>query len=307
MDILKQSQLRDLVVTSLTPIGGKRRGDSIVIYCPWHTEKKPSLNVHVGYNIIPGSFQCFGCKAKGHWNDLAKALKLPFFDFKTINQMPSTDTEYSIMASQLLKELENKLTEKEIRTLKGYEDLPDYFLWRGYMGKFYKHFGAKHYWNRKLESSYLYFPLYMNKEYRGYTLCNLDGKDEKYQIFAESYKVFFLYDYILTSDPIVLVEGHFDALRLWAEGISALAIFGIKNWSNVKKSYLLTKHPSKIIIAFDGDKPGYSAAIDIWKDIKISYHNVDIFYLPYQPENKLDPGNMPEHYVNELRKMLWAE
>jgi hypothetical protein len=181
-------------------------------------------------------------------------------------------------------------------------------MWRGYTGKFYKRLGAKYYWNRTSDRSYLYFPLYMNGEYRGYTLCNTDGKDsEKYQTFTESSKVFFLYDYVPSNEPIVIVEGHFDALRLWAEGISALAIFGVKNWSNVKKSYLLTKHPTKIVIAFDGDKPGYDAAVSIWKDIKLSFYNVDIFYLPYYQNNKLDPGNMPEEYTTQLRGMLYAD
>ena len=307
MDIIKQAQLRELAINSLLPIGGRRRSDSILICCPWHSEKKPSLNVHVGHKIIPGSFQCFGCGAKGNWNDLAKALRLPMFDFR--DATPAVDSEeFSLLVRQVIEDIKVKTAAKEIRVLKGTEELPDYFMWRGYTGKFYKRFGAQYYWNRNTDRNYLYFPLYMNGEYLGYTLCNLDGKDsEKYQIFAESKKVFFLYDYVVGSEPIVIVEGHFDALRLWAEGISALAIFGIKNWSNVKKSYLLTKHPPKVVIAFDGDKAGYDAAVNIWKDIKLSYHNVDIYYLPYQPSNKLDPGNMPDEHLMGLRRMLYAE
>lgn len=307
MDLIRQAELRDLVVSSLTAIGGRQRGDSILIYCPWHSETNASLNVHVGHKIIPGSFHCFGCKAKGNWNDLARALKLPLFDFKR-DALEYNETKYSETLVKVLSEIRFEDT-VEIKALKGTEDLPDYFMWRGYTGKFYKRFGARFFWNRKLERSYLYFPLYMTGEYKGYTLCNIDGKDpEKYQTFTESSKVFFLYDYIPNHEPIVLVEGHFDALRLWGEGISALGLFGIKNWSNIKKSYLLTKHPSKIVIAFDGDKPGYDAAINVWKDLRISYYNVDIFYLPYYPnkENKLDPGNMPEMYLDELRKVLYA-
>jgi len=306
MDILKQAQLRELVVNSLISVGGRRRGDSILICCPWHSEKKPSLNVHVGHKIIPGSFQCFGCRAKGNWNDLARALRLPLFNFRDTTYIKDEAT-YNSIVTQVIEDIKKKNTTEEIKILKGTEELPDYFMWRGYTGKFYKRFGAEYYWNRKTDRSYLYFPLYMNGEYRGYTICNLDGKDsEKYQTFTESSKVFFLYDYIIGDEPIVLVEGHFDALRLWAEGISALAIFGVKNWSNIKKSYLLTKHPSKIVIAFDGDKPGYDAAINIWKDLKISYYNVDIFYLPYQPNNKLDPGNMLDEHIMGLRGMLYA-
>jgi hypothetical protein len=306
MDLLKQSQLRELVVNSLMSVSGRRRGESITIFCPWHSERNPSLHVHVGHKVIPGSFQCFGCGAKGNWNDLARALRLPVFDFRdsaAIQITPDSD-QYTALIQQVISEFNQKNNTDTLKYLKGIEELPDDFTWRGYSAKFYKRLGARYYWNRKLESSYLYFPLTMCGEYKGYTLCCLDGKDEKYQIFAESRKTFFLYDHVPTGGPLVLVEGHFDAMRLWAEGISALGIFGIKNWSNIKKSYLLTKNPSKVVICFDGDRPGYDGAVSIWKDLKISYHNVDIFYLPYIAENKLDPGNMPSPYIDHLRSLL---
>ena len=131
-----------------------------------------------------------------------------------------------------------------------------------------------------------------------------DGLDIKYQTFTDSRKVFFLYDYVPHGSSIVLVEGHFDALRLYAEGFFPLALFGLQNWSDIKKNYLITKAPPKIIIAFDGDKPGYESAVNIFKDLRISC-NVDIFYLPlYEGKNKLDPGNMPKEFLDDLRRKI---
>ena len=299
MDLLQQNKLRVLVIENLLAIGGRQQGDSIWLPCPFHSETKPSLSVHIGHKVIPGSFNCFGCKAKGSYNTLAKALSLPFFDYKV------SQTEENIPMDAIIKDLKTKIAQNNAgyKTLKGIEDLPLDFTWRGYGRTFYARLGAKFYWD--CEKSYLYFPLYMNHIYMGYTLCNLDGKDLKYQTITDSRKVFFLYDYVPHKSPIVLVEGHFDALRLYAEGFYPLALFGLQNWSEIKKNYLLTKAPPKIIIAFDGDKPGYESSINIFKDLRISC-NVDIFYLPiYEGKNKLDPGNMPKEFLDALWSKLY--
>ena len=139
----------------------------------------------------------------------------------------------------------------------------------------------------------------MNNLYMGYTICSLDGKDIKYQTFSDTHKVFFLYDYIPPNVPIILVEGHFDALRLYAEGFFPLGIFGCQNWSEIKRNYLIAKAPSKIIIAFDGDKAGYDSAVNVFKDLRICC-DVDIFYLPIYENAKVDPGNMGKEFIAAL-------
>jgi len=311
MDLLRQSNLRSLVTESLLAIGGKKRGASIVIPCPWHHETNPSLSVHVGHKIVPGSFHCFGCGEKGNWNKLARILNLPIFEFRQNNEHQLLKNENGEIENlndyypieNVMKEIKEQILANNIESkiLKGNEDLPDDFCWRGYGKKFYENLGGKFYWNNG--KSYLYFPFYMNNIYMGYTLCNLDGTDTKYMNFTESSKVFFLYDYVPYDTTIVLVEGHFDALRLYAEGFFALALLGTQNWSELKMNYLLAKTPEKIIIAMDGDKAGYDAATKIFKDLRMGC-DVDIFYLPIYPDNKLDPGNMPEEFILQLRKQV---
>lgn len=304
MDILRQSKLRILVVDSLIPIGGKQRGDHIVITCPWHNETKPSLHVNIGHSVPPGVFNCFGCKAKGSWNVLAKALKLPLFEGE--DAKTNTTTDSSNESKRIYEEIKAQIaaTQVEYPILRTSE-LSDDFVWRGFTKKFYEKLGGRFYWNRKYDKTYLYFPLHMNRTYMGYTLCSLDGKDVKYQIFSDSSKVFFLYDHIPYGSPIVLVEGHFDALRLYAEGFYPLGIFGTQNWSEIKVNYLIAKAPPKIVILFDGDKPGYDAAIKVFKDLRIGF-NVDIFYLPISEDskNKIDPGNMSDQFLWSLREKL---
>jgi hypothetical protein len=304
MDAIKQSQLRELVVSSLSSYG-LNKGESIVICCPWHSEKNPSLHVHVGHKIIPGSFRCFGCSKSGNWNEIADKLNLPKFAFREKTNLSDSHV-LDIAARDAINSYYSSIKKQTPRTLKGTEEIEDDFRWRGYNGKFYKRLGGKFYWDRSTEREYLYFPLHMCDNYQGYTLCNTDKKDpDKYKLYTEASKVCFLYDLLVFGDPIVLVEGHFDAIRLWAEGIPSTAIFGTQNWSDVKRSFILTKNPSKIIIAFDGDKPGYDASKKIWGEIRTTYSNIDIFYLPCLPD-KLDPGNMPRQYINKLREMLYG-
>jgi len=310
MDILRQNRLRALVIENLAAIGGKQKGDHIWLNCPWHNESEPSLSVHIGHKIIPGSFNCFGCKAKGNWNTLAKRLNLPLFEFRskspqTLNPEIENGDDF-LPIDIILKDIRAKMANEQMgyKTLKGIEDLPDGFSWRGYGKKFYDKLGGMFYWDRNFDRSYLYFPLYMNGTYVGYTICNLDGTDKKYQTFADTSKVFFLYDTIPHGVPIILVEGHFDALRLFADGFFPLGIFGVQNWSEIKKNYLLAKAPPKIIIAMDGDQAGYDAAIHIFKDLRVGC-DVDIFYLPiYDKEHKIDPGNMPIEFIHQLQEKL---
>lgn len=301
MEIFQQNTLRSLVIETLSSVGGRQRGDSIWVACPFHAENKPSLSVHIGHKVLPGSFKCFGCNAHGNWNVLAKALSLPLFEFSKTKQ----NKEEELPLDTIIKDLKNKiaLNDANYKILNGIEELPEDFSWRGYTRNFYTKLNAKYYWDDK-SRSYLYFPLYMNQLYMGYTLCSLDGKDIKYQTFTDTRKVFFLYDHIPCNTPIVLVEGHFDALRLYAEGFFPLGLFGCQNWSEIKKNYLIAKAPLKIIIAFDGDKAGYDSAVNIFKDLRICC-NVDIFYLPIYENAKIDPGSMSQEFIHALWEKVY--
>lgn len=276
------------------------------ILCPFHDDHTPSLNVHVGYKITPGSFHCFSCGAKGFWNKLAYALRLEKVEVektsKTVNGKVYDDADDPFKL--LAEELKHKpiLKEEKYRTLKGTEVIPNKFSWRGLPGAFYRNLGGSFYWTETVE--YLYFPLTVHSEYRGYTLLAVKShtdKFTKYQIFAEAKKVFFLYDALPQNETIVLTEGHFDALRLISEGFFAAAVLGVKNWSDTKKELLIAKNPRKIIIAFDGDAPGYEASIKIFEDLA-NGSDVDIFYLPLQTP-KLDPGDMSQDYLD----LLWEK
>ena len=306
MNILLYQSLREHIISQLSSIG-KQRGDEIIILCPFHNDSRPSLGVHVGDKVTPGSFHCFSCKAHGGWNKLADKLnlkKIEIFNGGNNKADPSSLLPEKTDPFQMLSKFVNEskiLVEDKPKNLIGLEDLPDGFSWRGLGKSFLVSVGAKYYWQQEIDMDWLYFPLYMNGVYTGYTTAALKPHDPKYMTFANTHNCCFLYDLMPNGESIVLVEGHFDALRLYAEGIYTIAIFGTSNWSTTKTQLLAAKNPKKVIIAMDGDEAGYKATEEIFNDLKYGF-NVDIFWFPLG--YKLDPGNMPDSYVEALRTYL---
>jgi hypothetical protein len=312
LNLLEQQALRELVVTELTKIGGRQRGSEMKILCCFHDDHEPSLDVHIGHRITPGGFHCFSCGAHGGWNTLAEKLNLKRFQFSR-----SENTSYQYLNNtDPFKLMRSLLTNPEviengtIPTLVGLENLPRNFEWRGLPRKFYESLGGRYFYDSKHDINYLYLPIVANQEQRGYTLCKLDNdrpEAVKYLTFADTKKNFLLYDQLETGSPIVLCEGHFDAMRLYAYGLPALAIFGVANFGPIKKAMLMAKSPRRIVIAFDGDKAGYDASQEIFRDLRDCF-DVDIYYLPYheEKEKRLDPGNMPEIMIDELAAKVYA-
>jgi len=314
LNLLHQNEkLRDHVIEQLTSVGGLVKGEEINILCPFHHDTKPSLNVHIGHKITPGKFNCFSCRENGTWNKLARALKLtPFATPNNPNNKKNGHRDLQVIDDEinpfkLMLEVMQTSDYKEYvpPTLKGLEPLPDDFSWRGQPRSLYQKLGASYYWTALTQS--LYFPLTTNGEYQGYTLCTLATeapKFTKYLIHAEAKRNLFLYDNLTQDQPIVLVEGHFDAIRLMGEGFNAAAIFGVQNWSDYKRNLIIAKNPSKVVIAFDGDQAGYTASVEVFNTFR-NVLEVDIFYLPLK-DPKLDPGDMSEEYLTLLRDKVYG-
>ena len=308
MDFVTKHKLRDLVISSLQSLNHIRvKEREILILCPWHRDGSPSLGVSTDITC-PGIFHCFTCKAKGSWNDLAAKLGFPLVDYKEAGRLTEHDDPFG-MLSRILGE-ETKKSMAPLHYLNGTEDLPLRFSWRGMNRKFLMSLGGKYFWEKKTSDEYLYLPITMHAQYRGYTICKLNrsgAKGElKYLTFSDTKESFLGYDQVPEDDSIVLCEGHADALSLLYKGLPALCIFGVANWGPTKKAALLAKRPKKVVICFDGDKPGWDASLQLFMDLRDCL-DVDIFYLPIlNKDEKLDPANMPDEYVEELRRRTLA-
>jgi hypothetical protein len=310
LDYATKDKLRQIVVESLTGMGGKMRNDEILIRCPFHDDRRPSLYVHVGHKLIPGTYHCFVCNSKGMWTALAKKLGLDVEHIEILKKESESNkiiNPFSIFKENL-KEMELAASQtNSIEEPRGLESLEDEFTWRGLNKKTLEKVEARLLWQKKSASYWLYLPLKMNKKLEGYTLCALKKEPNapKYLLFGEAGKILFPFDAVENNKNICLVEGHYDALRLVSLGINAMCIFGVNNWSESKKSSLLSKSPKKIYILMDGDDPGRAAALKIYNELKFGTP-VEIVNLPDPPQEteRYDPGNMPIEWIDSLRRHL---
>ena len=260
------------------------------------------LEVEIDHSYNAYGISVHNCGASGSWNKLADSLNLVPYEREKLSEIKEKDNIFRLMSKTLLT-MKDKLEETP-DTLQGTEDIPPGYTWRNYDKAFLDHFKAKLWWDRNRDLNYLYFPLTMNSQYVGYTLCNLnrDRSSIKYLLFTDAKKTFFLYDYIPSQCPIVLVEGHTDALRLFRSGIPALALFGVENWGALKKSFLMAKMPKKVWIMMDGDEPGHRAAQKIFMDLRGGC-DVDLITLPIQ-NPKMDPDSIPQEWVEEIKSKI---
>jgi len=304
MDSIGAAKLREIVINELSRVQHKLRGEEVLIICPFHQDSTPSCGVHIGFAVTPGVFHCFSCGASGSWNKLAQKLNLRQVDYQVDTKITPLDDPFRILHSEISKT--KTLVDSTAHVLQGIEDLPSDFEWRGLRSDFYQKLGGRFYWEHNktndFEMDWLYFPLTINKQYVGYTVCALKPNKPKYKTFADTSKVFFLYDQIEDGGNIVVCEGHYDALRLLSFGIPAMCIFGVENWSPIKKALLLAKSPKKVFILMDGDEAGHRCAHKVYSDIKTCVET-ELLLLPITAD-KLDPGNMPEDYIIALKRKM---
>lgn len=307
-DLADEELLRDHIISTITSLGLKSKNSDtrITICCPFHDDKTPSLDVHLADNFTGcfiGHFHCWGCGTRGSWPELAKKLGvgLEGLDFKA----QKADNPFGLLLTSLKRMATSKTTTSLAppTSTARLEEIPDNFSWRGIPSSFYRAMKAKIVWDNRKGRTYLYFPLEMNGIYQGYTLCDL-GKEKK---ISQKYLLFhigtplFLFDWVPHRSTIVLVEGHFDALRLRYYGVNACAIFGSQKWEQKRQDLILSKNPKKILILMDNDEAGKAAALSIYEKLAET-KLATICNLP-ESGGKVDPGNMPLEYIHFLLEL----
>src|SRR3990167_3348276 len=101
----------------------------------------------------------------------------------------------------------------------------------------------------------------------------------------------FLYniDEVKADEPVVIVEGIFDAEAVKRAGFNAVAIMG-SNISDTQVGKLLAKKPSPIFLMLDGDRAGAAGAQKMWRKlVKRAHTTVVLISLP----DEKDPDEIP--------------
>lgn len=311
---------KDIIMSEIQTISGPKKsvGNSIMIRCPFHTDKSPSLGIFTGNEgKIPfGFFSCFGCSEKGDWNKLARKLGLrrvkSWANYKeSPEDLLSSKTVKSLLSTELssVKSIIRDLVGEDV----GLQKWPKQLDWRGYDGSLIRKLGGIVIDDSYTDNIALFLPVVVRKQVVGGFKANL-VKEKGRSSYINSKgdwvqsKGLFPFDHVrkmlANSDDkfVILVEGPRDALRLIVNGIPAISFLGANNFSSLKALLVASLDIDIAYIMTDNDEGGdiaYARAKSFMKH----YLPVKRIKLP-KSDKKIDPGNMPQKFIDKLEKIL---
>lgn len=209
-------------------------------------------------------------------------------------------------------------------------------LWRGYDIDFLRQVvKARILYSEEYERFYVWLPVHVNRRLKGYIKAQLvKPKSKKVPSYMNASGSWSLTHGLFPFDPaiklmkslglktVILVEGPRDALRLIRAGIPAMSMLGTHSWSNQKTRLLEFAGVERLVLFLDGDaagknatrflRTGYRVATDTIKAINPLGDTFDLKIVRLwnaripddHPEPKLDPGNVPERFLNKLKRLL---
>ena len=108
------------------------------------------------------------------------------------------------------------------------------------------------------------------------------------------------YSNVLDSGYVVLVDGVFDAISLWAAGFHSAALMG----SSISREILaLLRFVGRVIFIMDNDEAGYK----VFGELRKHLNNVELFKQGYAKDaDELLKGVCKEKFIKQLRHMVTA-
>jgi hypothetical protein len=209
-------------------------------------------------------------------------------------------------------------------------------LWRGYPIDFLrKVIGVRILYSGKFERFYVWLPVFVNRRLKGHIKAQAHKpKSKKIPSYLNASGAWSLTHGLFPFDPaiklmrelgistLILVEGPRDALRLMQAGIPAMSMLGTQSWSNQKTRLLEFAGVHRLVLFLDGDdagknatrflRTGYRLVSDPEVTIRPLGETFDLKIIRLwnakipedHPEPKLDPGNVPDRFLNKLKRLL---
>ena len=226
------------------------------VLCPWHPERTASLSV----NTEKGLFHCFGCGASGSVIDLVarfekvspkEAAAMLSNDFG-ISETSSFRSD-AVTVNARVNEWKSK---KEINTISIPYDLRE--LPSGYRELSKR---AIENFSLSLTDHGVFIPHYdLGGRIIGYSVRRSDGMHPKYLNsvgFPKGipYGTYQNKEEIIKRGFAIVVEGQIDAITLWDRGYpNVVSLMGSS--MTEPQAHLLLSLTTRLILLFDGDKPG---------------------------------------------------
>lgn len=303
-------------------------GKDFLIVCPFHADSNPSC----GVDRFTGMFKCFACGAGGGWNTLARKIGATELQVKggrgrgrgshlnlDKNGLRSIVEMKDDMARAFTKAGvvdPNKKREDKARPI--VQPWPESQSWRSVDGERLAALGCVRVTDLMHNTLRIGLPVRdVGGDLLGYTCRALDPEDAepKYAPLAANRagwrkkelparEALFMIDRVLEEDweVIVLTEGPYDALHLWAHGIPAVAILGTNNWTTQKVAIVAGLGLRAVVVMMDNDTSGRDAQDEI---IQTLSPVVRVKGLAL-PEKVKDPGGLSDKQCEWVRQKVEA-
>lgn len=147
------------------------------------------------------------------------------------------------------------------------------------------------------KSSLKYLRLENNSEYRD-ECPELDSSKYLYN-FERARK------YILAQSEVIIVEGYFDAIRLWEKGIYNVVALETTSMTKNQEKQLESLGPIKITCFLDADDSGKDMQLKLLENLSNKKNKKQFYYLKtffVDDQNYNDFGKDPDEYLRDLSK-----
>lgn len=147
------------------------------------------------------------------------------------------------------------------------------------------------------KSSLKYLRLENNSEYRD-ECPELDSSKYLYN-FERARK------YILAQSEVIIVEGYFDAIRLWEKGIYNVVALETTSMTKNQGKQLESLGPIKITCFLDADDSGKDMQLKLLENLSNKKNKKQFYYLKtffVDDQNYNDFGKDPDEYLRDLSK-----
>jgi DNA primase len=269
----------------------KIQGNDAVISClnPEHDDSNPSMRV----DKVTGVYHCFSCGYKGnlftHFGAPASSLEIKIHKIKEKIDRKKAET------------VGLKLPEERVNWDAPFRNISADTLkiWQAFT------------WNVPKFEGRIVFPI---RDITGKTV-GLIGRLIQNQMMMDNRPKYYIYPVgvqlpfcpakpKLIQNRAILVEGIFDALNLWDNGLkNAVCCFGTKQMNWVKLSLLKMQGVTGLDIMFDGDDAGQQAAAEIKGIAEQMGMSVKIVKL----RQGQDPGNLTKESIAEIKRILYEQ
>jgi len=256
-------------------------------------------NPSFGINLANGVFHCFGCGIKGHVSRI-------YNTWKNVTGIDDPSLKEFGKKELFIPTLFRDISPKKPRYI-------NYIPFPIYTGKLFKKETVKTFslrYDPKERRVVIPIRYYNNRviALKGRYL-GLDPEQPRYRFYKEfggqmphSLGVWFGYHLPINPDePLILVEGERNLLKLWDVGIYNVWSAGGSEISNAQLKTLRTCEAKELVLFFDNDKAGEKAEKRIYEKLK----DYMVFYKVKDYQGCNDPAEMVEKgVINKALKSI---